>query len=97
MLMQTFECGFNPQLVCFDNWYASIENLKLIRSRSWHFLTRLKANRQSRVGGSRLQAASDARLTGGDGTICWLKGFGEIKVFRVHVTDDASEYWATSL
>jgi len=34
---------------------------------------------------------------GGDGTICWLKGFEEIKVFRVRATDDASEYWATSL
>ena len=28
---------------------------------------------------------------------CWLKGFGEIKVFRVRATDGASEYWATSL
>ncbi len=44
----------------------------------------------------KLQAVSDAGLTGGDGTLLWLKGFGEIKVFRVRVTDDASEYWATS-
>jgi hypothetical protein len=36
-------------------------------------------------------------LTGGDGTICWLKGFGEIKVFRVRAIDGTSEYWATSL
>jgi len=31
-------------------------------------------------------------LTGGDGTLCWLKGFGEIKVFRVRATDGTSEY-----
>ena len=33
----------------------------------------------------------------GDGTIVWLKGFGEIKVFRASATDGASEDWATSL
>jgi putative transposase len=97
MLLAAFERGFEPKLVCFDSWYASIENLKLVRSLGWHFLTRLKANRQIRVGGGKLQAVSDAGLTGGDGTICWLKGFGEIKVFRVRATDGTSEYWATSL
>jgi hypothetical protein len=97
MLLEAFERGFHPELVCFDSWYGSIENLKLVRSLGWHFLTRLKANRQIRVSASKLQAVSDAGLTGGDGTVCWLKGFGEIKVFRVRVTDDASEYWATSL
>src|SRR5947208_2371304 len=39
MLLSAFERGFNPQLVCFDSWYASIENLKLCRSLGWHFLT----------------------------------------------------------
>jgi putative transposase len=97
MLMQAFERGLNPQLVCFDSWYGSIENLKLCRSLGWHFLTRLKANRQIRVGGGKLQAVSEAGLCGGDGTICWLKGFRQIKVFRVRATDGTSEYWATSL
>ena len=80
MLLAAFERGFNPALVCFDSWYASIENLKLVRSLGWHFLTRLKANRQIRVSGGKLQAVSEAGLTGGNGTIGWLKGFGEIKI-----------------
>jgi len=63
----------------------------------WHFLTRLKSNRQIRVSGGSLQAVSEAGLCGGDGTIVWLKGFGQIKVFRVRATDGTSEYWATSL
>jgi len=97
MLLKAFERGFAPELVCFDSWYASVENLKLCRAVGWHFLTRLKSNRQIRVSGGSLQAASEAGLCGGDGTICWLKGFGEIKVFRVRATDGTSEYWATSL
>ena len=97
MLIKAHERGLHPKLVCFDSWYASIDNLKLVRVLGWHFLTRLKANRQIRVGGSTLQAVSETGLCGGDGTICWLKGFGEIKVFRVRATDSTSEYWATSL
>lgn len=97
MLMAAFERGFKPKLVCFDSWYGSIENLKLVRSLSWHFLTRLKANRQIRVAGGKLQAVSEAGLCGGDGTIVWLKGFGEIKAFRIFATNGTAEYWATSL
>jgi len=97
MLLEAYQRGFNPELVCFDSWYSSIENLKLIRSMGWHFLTRLKSNRQIRVADGKLEAVSVAGLCGGDGTICWLKGFGEIKVLRVRATDGTSEYWATSL
>ena len=97
MLPAAFERGFNPQLICFDSWYGSIENLKLVRALGWHFLTRLKSNRQIRVAGGDLQAVSVAGLCGGDGTIVWLKGFGQIKVCRIFATDGTAEYWATSL
>jgi hypothetical protein len=96
MLLQAAERKFNPQLVCFDSWYGSIDNLKLVRALGWHFLTRLKSNRQIRVSQGTLQAVTEAGLCGGDGTIVWLKGFGQIKVFRVRATDGTSEYWATS-
>jgi hypothetical protein len=96
MLMTAFERGFVPQLVCFDSWYASIENLKLVRSLGWHFLTRLKSNRQINVNRTGLQAVSAAALDTGS-QIVWLKGFGQIKVFRVIATDGTAEHWATSL
>ena len=97
MLLEAFERGLNPQLICFDSWYGSVENLKPVRVLGWHFLTRLKANRQINVSRSGLQAVSNAGLCGGDGTIVWLKGFGQIKVFRVRATDGAKDFWATSL
>jgi hypothetical protein len=97
MLIEAFGRGFDPELVCFDSWYGSIENLKLCRALGWHFLTRLKANRQININRSGLQAVSEAGLCGGDGTLVWLKGFGQIKVFRVRATNGTSEYWATSL
>lgn len=87
MLIEAYERGFNPKLVCFDSWYSSVENLKLIGALGWHFLTRLKSNRRIRVAGSKLQAVAEAGLCGGNGTICWLKDFGEVKIFRIFATD----------
>ncbi len=31
MVMTAHERGFAPRMVCFDSWYCSLENLKLIR------------------------------------------------------------------
>ena len=45
MLDKAEERGFNPKFVLFDTWYASVKNLKAIRQKEWHFLTRLKKNR----------------------------------------------------
>jgi hypothetical protein len=45
MLDKAEERGFKPKYVMFDIWYASIKNLKAIRKKQWHFLTRLKSNR----------------------------------------------------
>jgi putative transposase len=45
MLARADERGFKPEYVMFDTWYASVKNLKAIREKQWHFLTRLKSNR----------------------------------------------------
>src|SRR5450756_2858004 len=45
MIDKSEERGFNPEFVLFDTWYASVKNLKAIRKKDWHFLTRLKKNR----------------------------------------------------
>ena len=41
--------GLSPKCVCFDSWFSSLENLKLLRSLDWTWLGRLKSNRQVRV------------------------------------------------
>lgn len=45
MLYKAKERGMNPSYVLFDSWYASIDNLKVIRSLGWQWFTQLKANR----------------------------------------------------
>ena len=41
MLRVAHARGFAPGCVAFDGWYSGLENLKLIRSLGWRWLTRL--------------------------------------------------------
>jgi len=45
MLKVAYTRGFRPHCVVFDSWYASLPNLKLIRTFGWLWLTRLKHSR----------------------------------------------------
>jgi hypothetical protein len=95
MLLEAHRRGFQPSMVCFDGWYSSIENLKLIRGLGWHFLTRLKPNRQVNPEGTGLKPISEIEISE-LGTVVWLKGFGMVKVFRLIDTDGNAQHWATN-
>jgi putative transposase len=95
MLQIAYERGFRPECVCFDSWYASLKNLKLVRQLFGRFLTRLEADRlvNPDKSGNRPLASVDVAETG---TVVHLKGFGFIKVFKIVVTENHIEYWATN-
>jgi hypothetical protein len=95
MIIKAHERGFSPKMVCFDSWYSSLDNLKLVRGLGWHFLTRLKANRQVNPQGTGLKAVSEIEI-GESGAVVWLKGFGQIKVFRLIDTNGSAQHWATN-
>jgi hypothetical protein len=60
-----------PKCICLDSWYSSLDNLKLIRSLQWHWLTRLKANRKVRVAFGSAQVVSTVDIPRRDGSfIC---------------------------
>jgi len=87
--------GFAPELVAFDSWYSSLENLKLVCSFGWHWLTQLKKNRLLSLDRSGNRPVSDW-LIPSHGQKMHLKGYGWIKVFKTVATDGSFEYWATS-
>jgi hypothetical protein len=95
MLTTAAERGFQPRLVGFDSWYASLKNLKLVRAFQWHWLTQLKANRLVDVEGTGNRPIREV-LIPSHGSIVHLKGYGLIKVFKVAAPDGSIEYWATS-
>jgi putative transposase len=95
MLREAKARGFEPQCVAFDSWYSGLENLKAVRDCGWTFLTQLKANRRVNPGRQGLRPVSEAAIES-TGTIVWLEGFGEVRVFKIVSRDGDIEYWATN-
>lgn len=95
MLRTAHARGLRPRAVLFDSWYASLANLKLVRGFGWTFVTRFKANRHVRIDHGEAQAISEQPIAEG-GTVVWLPGFGEVRVFRVVAPDGDTTHWATN-
>lgn len=87
--------GFRPAGVVFDGWYAGLDNLKLLRSLQWLWLTRLKSNRQVNPDRQGLRPISAVEI-GEQGRVVWLEGYGLIRVFKIVAPDGDIEYWATN-
>jgi len=87
--------GFQPGLVAFDSWYSSLDNLKLVRSFGWDWLTRLKSNRQVSLKAGEPQAVSDLTIPA-TGLQVHLRGYGWVKVFRTVDPHGNADYWATN-
>ena len=86
--------GFRPECVLFDSWYASLENLKHLRSKGWGWLTRLKANRLVNKDRQGERPLSRTEVSA-EGTEVWLTGYGLVRVFKMVATDGDIAYWAT--
>src|SRR5262245_42556869 len=95
MLLTAHERGFSPECVLFDSWYASIDNLRLIRDCGWRWLTQLKANRLVNPDRMGHRAVADCAIAA-SGTVVWLKDYGLIRVFRCVATNGETEHWATT-
>ena len=95
MLHTAKERGFVPRCVVFDSWYGSVENLKLIRSYGWIWLTRLKRNRHVNPDGTGNHPIAEVDIAAA-GTVVHLKGYGKVKVFKLVTPDGDIDYWATN-
>lgn len=87
--------GFAPECVVFDSWYSSLDNLKLIRSYNWIWLTRLKRNRHVNPDHTGNRPLSDVDISS-TGSLVHLKGYGFVKVFKIVTPDGDIDYWATN-
>jgi hypothetical protein len=96
MLNKAEERGFPPEFVLFDTWYSSIKNLKDIRKKGWHWLTRLKKNRLVNPDNTD-NIALELVTIPAEGMRVHLRGYGFIKVFRLVSKDGDTQYWATDV
>jgi putative transposase len=95
MLLTARQRGFVPECVVFDSWYASVDNLRLLRDCGWRWLTRLKANRRVNPDRTGNRAVRDCAIAA-SGTVVHLEGYGMIRVFRIVTRDGETEHWATN-
>jgi putative transposase len=95
MLLTASARGFTPECVLFDRWYASIDNLRLIRDVGWRWLTRLKANRRVSID-YQPKRALESWAIAETGTEVHREGYGLIRVFRVVATDGDTAFRATN-
>lgn len=95
LLRRLRDRGLTPRSVCFDSWYGRLDNLKLLRSFGWRWLTRLKSNRSVRREGGAAVAVRDAAIAS-SGTVVWLPGYGLVKVFGIVAPDGDTPYWASA-
>jgi putative transposase len=95
MIQAAHARGFKPRCVLFDGWYASLDNLKLLRELVWPWLTRLKANRLVNKDRQGQRPLSRTEISA-SGTVVWLTGYGLVKVFKIVAPDGDIAYWATS-
>jgi putative transposase len=95
LLKAAHDRGLRPKAVLFDGWYASVENLKRVRNLGWTFVTRLKANRKVRINHGEALALSVQPIAE-SGTVVWVPGFGEVRVFRVVAPNGDTTHWATN-
>jgi DDE superfamily endonuclease len=87
--------GLRPEMVCFDCWYASVDNLNLARRLGWKFFTRFKGNRLIRMDFGPPTRLDEAAIPP-EGRLVYLPGYGQVKVFRVLATNGEAEHWATN-
>ena len=55
--------GFSPLYTLMDSWYSSVENLKHIVRKNWHFMCNLKSNRLVSVEKGTYLSIADLELT----------------------------------
>jgi len=91
MLDKAKERGFKPEFVLFDTWYASVKNLKAIRQKEWHFLTRLKNNRLVNPDNKRNVPLETVDIPP-KGLVVHLKAYGFVKVFRIVSKDRDTQH-----
>jgi len=92
MLSSAKSRGLAPGRVVADSWYSSLDNLKCVRSHSWHWVMGLRSNRLV----NKPHVPISSLTIPPQGLMVHLKGYGMIKLFRLVTTHGRTDYVGTS-
>ena len=83
MLIEVISWGLFPAWVSGDSWYASLENLKFIRSKKLNFMFGVESNRIiSSERGKYIQIQKFEGWSSDDMQTVYLKDYGMVKACR---------------
>ena len=98
IILSLVEKGLNIQYICFDSWYSSKENLKLIDKFGLFYLCRIKRNRKiklSKNGG--WISIKELEEIPKSGLIVYLRKVGYVKLFCLSKNGKAVYYITNNL
>ncbi len=95
MVLTAKQREFAPECVLFDSWYASVDNLRLVRDCGWRWLTQFRSNRKVNIERQGYRYVRDCAISE-TGTNAWVEGYGLVRLFRIVAPDGEAEYWATN-
>jgi len=91
MLEEVLEWGLKPNFVTADSWYSCVDNLKKVKNHSLGLMFAVESNRLVSIEKGTWQQAQSLDIPE-SGKIVWLRGFGEVKLFRTRLKDQLRHY-----
>jgi formamidopyrimidine-DNA glycosylase len=82
MINEVMDWGLKPRWITGDSWYASLENLQLVRHHQLGFLFAIKNNRLVSLKQRGKYCQVQCLEIPEEGLVVHMKGFGQVKVFR---------------
>jgi len=86
MLADLLAWGLKPARVTGDSWYSCAKNLKAIKNDGLGFMFAIKSNRTVSIEKGNWQQVQTLEIPE-NGLIVWLKGYGNVKLFRTQLKD----------
>lgn len=91
MLAEVLEWGLKPNFMTADSWYSCVDNLKTVRKHSMGLMFAVESNRSVSIEKGTWQQVQMLDIPE-SGRMVWLRGFGEVKLFRTQLKDQLRHY-----
>jgi hypothetical protein len=91
MLAEVLEWGLKPSFMTADSWYSCVDNLKRVRKYSMGLMFAVESNRLVSIERGTWQQVQVLDIPE-SGRMVWLRGFGEVKLFRTWLKNQPRHY-----
>src|SRR5512147_169570 len=91
MFADVLAWGLEPAVVTGDRWSSGLDNLKTVRNHSLGFLCALERNQLVSVDKGSWVPVQQLEIPDA-GREVWLRGFGQVKLFRTRLQDQLRHY-----